>query len=73
LITKAILAMGSLLVEMAYPSENECLILMGSFAAAGPDPHPYPSPAFHLPFRRFGYRIVPFSRLPTPDSLLPTL
>jgi len=54
--TKVILAMGSLLVEMAYPTENKRFILMGSFAAAGSDLHPCPPSASHLCFRRFGYR-----------------
>jgi hypothetical protein len=49
--TKAILAMGSLLVEMAYLAENNCFILMVSFPAAGRDLHPCRPSASDLRFR----------------------
>jgi hypothetical protein len=49
--TKAIIAMGSLVVEMAYLAENKCFILMGSFPATGRDPRPCQSPASNLRFR----------------------
>ena len=60
LITKAILAVGSFLVEMAYLDENKCFILMGSFAAAGRDLRPCRSSASDRRSRWLGYRLAVF-------------